>query len=971
MKSNFSKSLRRITGKSLPVLIGLMLGPLMVEATDPIYINTGTINGIPPNVDATNFYNSGTWDIVTDPLPYTTANTQNYTNEGSMTGSVGWEFDFGPSSGPRGMSASFFNDSTATILANGALVFNPPNSLHPSVVSYLWISATNIVNKGTLEADSNGQLILNGSEVNLSRSLFEITPIVGNGSPSTPTNFTPDVAIYDEYWLGGTNMLTVFGAALVGTTVGTFTFTGVNVACGSSNATEVIGPLTSTLVDSYSTNIFPSILMTTNSSGQPNPSVTVYSNSVRQAIFTYVRDPNIFASNHFGVQLSATNYFLPMAAKFSAVSTNVVTGALLTNTLYVVDDLAAVGTNGQLAVNLSFNPGAACTAPTYRPNSVIVSRIDPSIPGDANIFASGSPGMGIPPANFFYVPFTSGNGFSNSVAYGRVDLYSALVANLAAEPPPGFSVTNAPGEIEVSAHDLNLNLTRMSAASWIDIQASNLVSSAGAAMDCQNLSYNLGSTNGMLNFTNLATSYVQRLHGTVTEFSGLWTNFLVKTYVNYVTNSAAGGWMESDITNVTEVDMALTVVDATNLTTTIPVTVLDLALHSTNMLVSDSMIVANSLLFDGRSLTLQGQYFYLSGNVQYWNSVVAPSLLYFTNDGTLYVPEDAHFGDDTATNYAEFVNNGSIIVGGGETINSVYYQDVGTEIAAGGYSVTASTGLVENASITSGQYLNFAGGTFQLGNSLISAGNALNFSVTNSLFDNGSFNGLGCTNGFNLLLSPQSGNLLGSTITDVAPKNYEIGHAWAGGDSGPTATGLSSNVAIGTLKLVAQNPSQLPLFHFYGTTGSNAMYVNTLDLSLLTTVAANLGSMIRIDPGMKIYFSHVLLGFAPTSGQAAANYLQAQFPGQFIQDPNVGQGVSSPVKISGAAFYPSGPSFVLTWTATAGATYSVYKTNVINGSANWPLIKANYPAGGAAGGPLSYTDTTATISPAYYRVSRP
>jgi hypothetical protein len=179
-------------------------------------------------------------------------------------------------------------------------------------------------------------------------------------------------------------------------------------------------------------------------------------------------------------------------------------------------------------------------------------------------------------------------------------------------------------------------------------------------------------------------------------------------------------------------------------------------------------------------------------------------------------------------------------------------------------------------------------------------------------------------------------------------------------------------VAIGTLKLVAQNPSQLPTFHFYGTTGSNAMYVNTLDLSQLTTIAANLASMIQIDPGMKIYFSQVKLGFAPTSGQAAANYLQAQFPGQFIQDPNIGQVVPSSIVISGTQFNPSGPSFVLTWTATAGATYSVYKTNVITGSsANWPVIKANYPVGGAAGGPLSYTDTTTTISPAFYRVSRP
>ncbi|MGB7769059.1 MAG: hypothetical protein WBN22_09445 [Verrucomicrobiia bacterium] len=88
----------------------------------------------------------------------------------------------------------------------------------------------------------------------------------------------------------------------------------------------------------------------------------------------------------------------------------------------------------------------------------------------------------------------------------------------------------------------------------------------------------------------------------------------------------------------------------------------------------------------------------------------------------------------------------------------------------------------------------------------------------------------------------------------------------------------------------------------------------------------------------------------------------------------VGQGnvMSSNITISSASYIPNGPAFTLTWNATAGATYSVLKTNALNGSAsNWPAIITGYPAGGAAGGPLSYTDTTATISPSFYRVSSP
>jgi hypothetical protein len=81
---------------------------------------------------------------------------------------------------------------------------------------------------------------------------------------------------------------------------------------------------------------------------------------------------------------------------------------------------------------------------------------------------------------------------------------------------------------------------------------------------------------------------------------------------------------------------------------------------------------------------------------------------------------------------------------------------------------------------------------------------------------------------------------------------------------------------------------------------------------------------------------------------------------------------SSNITISSTAYLAGGPSFVLTWNATAGATYSVLKTNVLSGSsANWPPIVTGYPVGGAAGGALSYTDTPANIGSAYYRISSP
>src|SRR5260221_2283098 len=100
-------------GKKLSlVFLGYLLAmPLAVSAqTQGTYINSATITGIPPQVNATNFINSGAWNIFTAPLPYQTSHTLNYTNTGTMNGAVGWEFDNGPlSGGGRGWSANFFN----------------------------------------------------------------------------------------------------------------------------------------------------------------------------------------------------------------------------------------------------------------------------------------------------------------------------------------------------------------------------------------------------------------------------------------------------------------------------------------------------------------------------------------------------------------------------------------------------------------------------------------------------------------------------------------------------------------------------------------------------------------------------------------------------------------------------------------------------------------------------------------------
>jgi hypothetical protein len=952
MKLNFCKTIGRLRAYSLSLLSGVILTPLAGMATDSIYINTGAINNSNiPEVDATNFFNSGTWNIFGLALPYQTSHTLNYTNTGTMVSSVGWEFDYGPLPliGERGWSASFVNNSAAaTIQAIDGTVTSPHGSQNLTTASYLWVSATNIINKGMLLADPNGQIILNGSTVNLSRSQLLVDGTLASSGFVSGTNFALDAGLYPESWaqsnMPAQNLPPGISLPIMnipnlwdGNTATAPAYAVQNNCTSNYN----FGPLLSfmpTVSDSMDTKVGPT-------------------NETRQAVFVAISDPNIVAQVAWTPSSNPTNYFQTAAVQLAATLTNPFTLAPEDSSIYVVDTLGSE-TNRGLYVDTNVSSFYVCSGKLFQPANYTVSRSEPAA------FAVGVPGLGRPPGNFFDDPTFVFTAASNSYS-----AYSVFVDDLASNPS-GANATNLPGVIQINAKDLDLTRTWLAGQGGILIQASNLVSSAGAIVDCQNLSYYLGSTNGFLNLTNMAKQQVSRLRGTLNMWSAVWTNLQPVTVgTNQTTNN---------------IGCSILIVDATGLSSTVPVTVQNLVMHSTNSTLSDSLTVAQTLLLDGQGVKILGQLT-LSGALQDWTSVLAPNLLYFTNNGFLSVPNNAHFGDDTAVPYTEFINNGTgqylggAIVAGSQTIdsqdiqisNAVNYTSIGSFLAkAASIEVTGLPGYFSN-SVYAAADISFYANTMQVRQSGLYANGSLNFSVTNSLSDGGAANSFICNNGFNLSVKPLTGDLLGSTLTSIASgNNAVVDSTWAGEDRGPDYTGFTDNAALGTLALVAQNylPQFTPLFVFSPATGSNALYVMTLDLSGLTTNPSDLANMIQINPGMKIYVSQVILGFTPPGGVTPLDYVQSQFPGQIV----AASATPPLITISGGSYPPGGHSFVLTWNSTSGATYSVLRTNILgNPSANWPAIITGYPTGGALGGPLSYTDTTATASPAFYRVKSP
>ncbi|HLX95565.1 MAG TPA: hypothetical protein VKU37_07465 [Verrucomicrobiae bacterium] len=919
MKLIFSKSIGRFRVKSLLLWAGWLLCPLMVMGTDPIFINTGSINGTPPNVDATNFYNSGTWNIFTS-AAYETANTQNYTNVGTMTGAVGWEFDFGTSTsgGPRSMSASFFNDSSGTIQGVDGMINPIGNQIF--TVSYLLVSATNIVNKGTLAAGPNGVLALNGGTVNLALSQVMITsPSLGGGGFSG-TNFTLDTGLYAETWAqtnmpanlpGGVNMPLMNISSLWNGTIVSTPFYGVlnNCTTNYSGTSQSFAPTVSDSLDN----------------------LTSPSNEVRQAVFVITGDSNITAQIRFTPSSTPTNYFQTAAIRLAATLTNAFTLAVETNSVYLVDRLGSE-TNLGLYVNSNVSSFYSCSGPLYQPQNYIVSRTDPTVPQTGlAAFGNGTPGLGPPAATFFNDPSLHLTMTSVSNTYSA---YSVFVDDLAADPS-GTLVTNLPGRIQINANNLNLSRTFLGSQGSISVQASNLVTSAGAVVDCQNLTFNLGSTNGFLTFTNLAKLNVSRLKGTINAWSGLWTNSVV---VGSGTNA---------VTNF--IDFSILVVDASGLTTRVPVTVQNLILHSTNMTVGDSMDVDQSLLLDGQSFTLSGEIV-LSGSIQNWDSSVAPTLRNFTNNGYLFIPNNAHFGDDTATNYATFVNHGTISAGS-QTINSSDLELYGTsQTTVGDFTATMQTGKVVNAVISSAAGIKLFANTLQVNQSLLAAAGALNLSVTNLLTDNGAANVFSCNGGFNLLIKPAAGDLLGTTFQTIAASRSSVTHTWAGQDLGPTAAGFSNNAAIGSLVLEAGGngtPFQEPEFTFSGTGASNGLYVAYLDISKLTNYNFLDGLLVSISPNLTIYF-----GSASTNPAA----LNGQFGGHLVYVPGfAGQNT----KLSGSSYNHGTGAFQFSVASASG------QTNVVQASTNF----VNWIPIGTNIGPLLFSDPNAKNFPyRFYRI---
>ena len=891
------------------------------------YTNNGTIST--PQIDAVNVVNYGTF-FASAVQPFETFSTLNYTNSGIMEAITGFRFNYSsPTTPERRPAANFVNLNPGFVAAldtSFPSIPPVPCAVAPVEPSYLWIIATNIISGAgspeggaSLNVGANGEMRLVGKNVDLSRSGLQVFPIWNTifephstatiGNPVTM--FQADTAMYDRYWAQASfsqqNSLASGGL-----------WNGTTASAPSEQATPAASTALSfvpSLADSY-INVLPrgtlTVTLTNYDLTDPtNPievrtQVTLATNIAKGAYF-------LAAPPEFALQagFSGGGNFSAVDAFMTVDMPNVVTGLSEPADIWF-EDTFATGTRGIIANVIG------CPTNSFKPANYTMARF---------LQTSGSPGNhGIPERDFFISSSaitTDTNvyfdGYTNAadqtIIVGDYSVYSSFFDNIVSRPPDvpgGYSSTNFPGRIRIFADNLDLTETRIRGEGEVLIQTTNLISTTNTIVDCENLRFNLNSRSGSVKVENMAKLTANRLRGNVDTFSATWNGTVTVRFTNNfglgvgdVTTNDTGGsitnfvLVSSNLEYTVNIGFAVTMIDARAVQTVVPVYVYDLISQGKDTVVNDDMTLIEKLQINGESFTLNGSLIIPGsypanpipatpvtsvGTPLYnWTAANAPNVRFFTNNGTLSIPNLAHLGDDRPR-YARFINTGNISANG-VSLSSEYFENGGSISAFNGLFVQVGTAKLENGSTTSGTVSSFSGSDYKLSHYDITAVGKLLLAVTNSLADAGpgSDNLVRVGDGINLQTKARTGDLLGTTLQSAAPSvpSVRITHVWAGEDRGASPAGFSDNAALGRLQLTSASPN--PVFAFSGAGTRNGLYADLLDLSLFTS-ESDLLRGLQISGNMVIYFAAANLGFTPpnnTNGipQEPEEYLDGLFGG--------------------------------------------------------------------------------------------
>jgi hypothetical protein len=814
--------------KILSGLAGLALASVALGQTASEWINDDLLicpPSIPPMIDATNFVNNYAFiDNTFYSLfvsPFATANTVNYTNLGVLAALEGFRFDtFNSATGFYTNAGNFYNGPGAIINCGGtnyggyfstnAAFFGNFFSLGGEAECL--ISATNIINRGIIDMGLDSLLRMEGQNVNLSGGLLNMEGFETGGLFSSfgmfGGLFGPS-GWFDGYW--GVGQTPEFRPA---------SYFGFGFPQSPYHW----------VTNRYYTPMQTSLFLPSANAYQ-NPVVAQSpTNNVIQVVFLQNSDPSMSNNVYFAGD-SVVEWVWP--------STNIITGIIRTEHLYLFDSMNSISNLGVAANGVA--PPNTGYRPTYIPTNYLFFRGGPFFFG-----TPATPGLRslIAPSTNIITEYSAYEAFFEPT--------TAIVSDIA-----GQTYANMPGRIEITADkQLDLSSSSIAALNYLQIKApNNFIRNANTRILTAVADYNLGVTNATMTVSNLLAPTCPRLSGYVDVFSTRWTNIVTVVSANE-TNEV------TDTYFVTMVD--------SHLASTSPTALQNLTLRATNVIISDVLNVLSSITIDALNvsivtngpgaLTPFGQLNFPSGKPL--GTSAFPRLLTLTNSGVISVQNIASFGTPAQPLW-DFVNHGSVLTLGC-SIWATNFENTG-RVDAGPASITlqATSAVLSNGVFNAGHNIVLSSGSLLISNQVLNAGGSLTIRATNSLTDGGPNSGNswsvgdGATFGFSLPIKPPIASLLGTTITDTAPPQSTVSCLWAGQDRGPVVAGYSNNAALGRLILDAGLNSS---FLFAGPAATNALYVDYLEFrNSMTNFNENGLANLYFDPGMKIYYAQLII----------------------------------------------------------------------------------------------------------------
>jgi hypothetical protein len=868
--------------------------------------------GDPPGpfgvVDATNFVvTSGaffgvdlTSEQVTKTFLFQTSDTLNFINNGTLEGTPGLDLEYYPNP-PRPIlpgvpysseAATFSNSPSGAIyctnIYGGQNVYQlfgitfggifPINFDLPGLAT-LRVNATNVLDSGLIQMDNTGLIDIQGENLDLRRARFSMS---GSGAVSNTT----------------------FGVTTLDAGLGLFAANGWVPAIDLTPTTATSPFFLTTL------NFFFEFMQLTNSTPyfQNLTGTLEGGNIVWRGIFLQDFSPsNVVKNVYFGNSgVGGGAFHIEWVGKYR----DPLTGAPATNYFYLSD------------------------VPVIRRDTNFFG-LDPftGVPTDFTFAESTTPLILGAPTAPGYVnpsPFTD---VTNDFSYVSLKPNAVLVdTNLATYGSP----TNLPGRIQLSANrTMNLANTRIIGPNYLLLNSPfHFQGNSNALIAAPYADLHLGVTNGSLTISNLLIPQLPAWSGLTNAPSAVF-QFGLTGFVPVEMGGLqawSGSFLFVDANGITN-DVRILMVNSA-LNPTAPAYQKDVTLHATNdLVISDELNIFRTFSSDARILTvtsndnsafsLYGKLNLLSPDILW--SASLPNLQYLTNFGIISTVNQAYFAGNilspysdinAATPYQTFINHGSI-TDEGTFIRANWFENSGTiqesqfgdidiavasrAIATNG-SFIAPTGNITisaNSILASNGVMN-AGGTLTLtAPCYISDGYILTNQfghITNAGLPNVVTNGNFWTAnaGVRITSKPPTGDLLGTTITNIALNNIDSINEWPGNDLGCTPGGYATNLALGRMILDSDPTSQ---FTFVSLTGSNALYVDSIefrDAATNTDGSFNIPSVV-IQPGMKIYYAQAIM-----NGASVAEKLNGKNGGGFCWVSNYA-GVYSSTNI----FYPS------------------------------------------------------------------